>query len=103
MKKPKFRAYISFEDGSTEDVYNGPSYTEATRIAKEKYEEFLANAKEIDDPEELENLPENHEARKNPNILITRSSIEVIKMPIFTKVINRTDVIFNNADPIVEE
>lgn len=50
--------------------------------------------------EEIENLPENHEARKNPDLMITRSSIETIEMPVFSKVINRTEVIFDGAEPI---
>ncbi len=53
--------------------------------------------------EELDKLPEHHEARKNPDLLITRSTIETIDMPILTKVINRVEVIFDGADPIVAE
>lgn len=53
--------------------------------------------------EELNELPEHHEARNNPDLLITRSSIEVIDMPIFTKVMNRNEVVFDGAVPIVAE
>lgn len=53
--------------------------------------------------EELNELPEHHEARNNPDLLITRSSIEVIDMPIFTKVMNRNEVVFDGAMPIVAE
>lgn len=53
--------------------------------------------------EELRELPEHHEARNNPDLLITRSSIEVIDMPIFTKVMNRNEVVFDGAMPIVAE
>lgn len=53
--------------------------------------------------EELDKLPEHHEARKNPDLLITRSTIETIDMPVFTKVINRVEVIFDGADPIIAE
>lgn len=53
--------------------------------------------------EELSELPEHHEARNNPDLLITRSSIEVIDMPIFTKVMNRNEVVFDGAVPIVAE
>lgn len=52
--------------------------------------------------EELELLPQNHEARKNPDLVITRSSIELIDMPILTTVTNKVEVIFDGADPIVE-
>lgn len=53
--------------------------------------------------EELNELPEHHEARNNPDLLITRSSIEVIDMPIFTKVMNRNEVVFDGTVPIVAE
>lgn len=53
--------------------------------------------------EELNNLPEHHEARTNPDLLITRSNIQEIDMPILTKVINKVEVIFDGADPIVAE
>lgn len=53
--------------------------------------------------EELNELPEHHEARNNPDLLITRSSIEVIDMPIFTKVMNRNEVVFDGAMPMVAE
>lgn len=53
--------------------------------------------------EELSELPEHHEARNNPDLLITRSSIEVIDMPIFTKVMNRNEVVFDGAMPMVAE
>lgn len=54
-------------------------------------------------PEELENLPAMHEARKNPDMEFTRNSIEIIDMPIFSKVVNREDVIFEGAEPLVKE
>lgn len=53
--------------------------------------------------EELENLPAMHEARKNPDMEFMRNSVEIIDMPIFSKVVNREDVIFENAVPRVEE
>ena len=53
--------------------------------------------------DELNSLPEHHEARRNPDLLITRSSIETFDMPIFTKVLNKTEVVFEGADPVVAE
>jgi tRNA(His) guanylyltransferase len=50
--------------------------------------------------DELERLPEKHEARQNPNLEIERWSMEEIKMPPFNKVLNRVGVIFNGEDPI---
>lgn len=52
-------------------------------------------------PEELAELPEKHAARLNPDLVVTREKIVIYDMPIFTKVTNREDVIFRNADPIV--
>lgn len=53
--------------------------------------------------EELEQLPEHHNARKNPELVVTRSEIKEILMPVFSKVTNREDVIFEDAKPIIEE
>lgn len=54
-------------------------------------------------PEEFDNLPEKHEARKNPDMEFMRSCIETLDMPIFSKVVNREDVIFENAAPLVND
>lgn len=53
--------------------------------------------------EELKKLPLNHAAHKNPDLKIERKVLTNLKMPIFTKVINRADVIYNGADPCTEE
>jgi tRNA(His) 5'-end guanylyltransferase len=49
--------------------------------------------------EELASLPERHHARSNPDLTVTRSRIIELDMPVFDKVTNRVDVIFNGADP----
>lgn len=49
--------------------------------------------------EELERLPEKHEARKNPDLLVERSTYETIDMPPFASVTNREAVIFAGATP----
>ena len=54
-------------------------------------------------PEELKDLPEHHEARKNPDMIVTRTEIRAISMPIFSKVTNREGVIFENEEPIIGE
>jgi tRNA(His) 5'-end guanylyltransferase len=51
--------------------------------------------------EEIESLPPKHKARSNPNLLVARSYIRQISMPSFKTVINREDVIFNGASPVV--
>jgi tRNA(His) guanylyltransferase len=49
--------------------------------------------------EELANIPEKH--RPAPGTLVTRSSVVELEMPIFTKVLNREEVIFEEAEPII--
>lgn len=53
--------------------------------------------------EELESLPEKHEARLDPTKKRIRSSVEEITMPEFSKVKNRADVIFEGAVPVTEQ
>lgn len=52
--------------------------------------------------DELSKLPEKHAAKLNPGLLITRSEVREIDMPIFSKVINRNGVIFFGESPTVE-
>lgn len=42
-----------------------------------------------------------HHARKNPDLVIERSEIRVVEMPILTKVVNRVEVVFDGAEPKV--
>jgi tRNA(His) 5'-end guanylyltransferase len=53
-------------------------------------------------PDEMKDLPEHHEARKNPDMVFTRSEIKEIEMPIFSTVENREAVIFEGAEPKVK-
>jgi len=49
--------------------------------------------------DEIENLPEMHEARRNPDLKIERTEIRMVDMPPFGRVLNRVGVIFDGADP----
>lgn len=51
--------------------------------------------------EEIEKLPKQHQARKNPELVIERNIIEPIDMPIFNKITNKVDVVFNDIEPII--
>lgn len=51
--------------------------------------------------EELESLPEKHNARKDPNLVMVRSKILKIEYPIFNKIVNKVDVIFYDKTPIL--
>jgi tRNA(His) 5'-end guanylyltransferase len=50
---------------------------------------------------ELCRLPSNHDARKNPDLIIERSEVKALEVPPFGKVTNRSEVIFDGADPIL--
>jgi tRNA(His) 5'-end guanylyltransferase len=51
--------------------------------------------------EELKDLPSKHQAHKNPDLIIERSIVKQIEYPIFNKIINKEDVIFRDAEPIL--
>lgn len=51
--------------------------------------------------EELESLPPKHQARIDPTLTVSRSRILQLDMPPFDKVINRGDVIFKGAVPLL--
>lgn len=53
--------------------------------------------------EELDSLPEKHQARLNPDLIIQRSFIKEVEYPIFSKITNRVDVIFNSVEPTTNE
>ena len=52
--------------------------------------------------EEWEKIPEEFKQKVERDTLVKRSEIQVIDMPIFSKVLNRVDVIFNGEKPVVE-
>ena len=52
--------------------------------------------------EELEKLPEKHEAHSNPFLEVERTEVRVLDMPPFAKVVNREDVVFEGETPVQE-
>lgn len=52
--------------------------------------------------EEIESLPPKHQARLNPDLVIDRSIVKAIEYPIFTKIENKVEVIFEDAEPILK-
>ena len=52
--------------------------------------------------EEWEKIPEKFKQKVERDTLVKRSEIQVIDMPIFSKVVNRVDVVFNGEKPVVE-
>lgn len=53
--------------------------------------------------EELEALPPKHAARVNPNLEIERHVVAQINMPPLARVVNRVEVFFDGAEPIVAD
>jgi len=53
--------------------------------------------------DEIEILPLKHEARSNPSLLVERTEVKLLDMPILSKVINRVDVFFKGVEPVVEQ
>lgn len=51
-------------------------------------------------PDELESLPEKHQARKNPDMEFTRHVISRLDMARITQVDNIEDVVFKGAEPL---
>jgi tRNA(His) guanylyltransferase len=51
--------------------------------------------------EEIELLPPKHDARRNPDMVVTRSGVLDLNLPPLGKVTNRVDVLFRGADPIL--
>ena len=51
-------------------------------------------------PEEIESLPPKHNAKTNPDMLVTRNVIKILDIKKFNDVENREAVIFENAKPI---
>jgi tRNA(His) guanylyltransferase len=53
--------------------------------------------------DELENLPLQHDARKNPDLTIKRHVIQQMNLPPLLRVSNRVEAIFGGAEPIAME
>jgi tRNA(His) 5'-end guanylyltransferase len=52
---------------------------------------------------ELDKLPIKHTARENPDMEFTRSEIRELDMPIFRTIINKVEVVFDGATPIMKD
>lgn len=52
--------------------------------------------------EELATLHPMHNAHKNPNLVIERNIVQEIEYPIFNKITNKAEVIFEDAEPILK-
>lgn len=74
---------------------NYPSFfRRGTFIQRKKIQQPFSKA-------DLEALPEKHHARQNPQLMVETVIYQELDMPPFSKVLNRPDVIFNGADPVV--
>lgn len=52
--------------------------------------------------EELDSLPENHNARKNPNLIIERNVVSKVDVPPFKNVVNKVDFVFYGENPLTK-
>jgi tRNA(His) guanylyltransferase len=52
--------------------------------------------------EEIDNLPEQHDARKNPDLEIERTEVKILNMPPIRKIDNRKEVIFEGQEAILK-
>lgn len=71
-----------------------------TRFKRGTYVKRIKTSKPFT-TEELKSLPPMHQAHKNPDLLTERSIIKEIEYPIFSKISNKEDVIFCDAEPIL--
>lgn len=53
--------------------------------------------------DEIEKLPAKHAARTDPMLLIERKTVMILPMPIIWRVMNRAEVLYDGADPVVSE
>lgn len=51
--------------------------------------------------DELAKLPKKHKAQSDPNLMVERTSVSVLELPILSTIENREEVIFNGAEWIV--
>lgn len=72
-----------------------PAFFKRGTFVRKEIVEMAFSDKEID------KLPKNHEARKNPDLKVIRSEIKVLSMPAFGKVTNRVGVIFHVESPVL--
>lgn len=50
---------------------------------------------------ELDKLPPKHEAHRNPKLVVERTQVTSLQMPVLSRVINRVDVIYHGAEPML--
>jgi tRNA(His) 5'-end guanylyltransferase len=50
--------------------------------------------------EEIAALPPNHEARRNPDLIIERSVIEAVDLPPFSRIANKVGVLFKGENVV---
>lgn len=72
-----------------------PTFFKRGTFIQKKFTKFKFTA------EELSQLPEAHHARKNPDLEYERGEYKRLDMPPFTKVLNRAEVIYFGAEPIL--
>lgn len=67
-------------------------FKRGTYVQKRKFFRKFTN-------DEINKLPEKHEAIKNPDLVMERTEVRILDMPPLTKVTNRINVVFCGEDP----
>lgn len=88
--KTKLREEKNIEWDNLESKYKKGTYVQRVRTSRPFTQE------------ELDSLPPNHNARKDPDMTIERNVISVIELPPLTDIDNKVDVIFHNQTPITK-
>ena len=71
-----------------------------TKLKRGTYVKRIKTSKPFS-AEELQSLPPMHQAHRNPDLIIERSVVKEIEYPIFSKIGNQEEVIFFDAEPIL--
>ncbi|KIG15832.1 tRNAHis-5'-guanylyltransferase [Enhygromyxa salina] len=50
---------------------------------------------------DIEQLPPQHAARRDPSLVVSRTHVQRVEMPPFDQVTNRVEVVFEGAEPVV--
>jgi len=85
MQEMLFQKGINWKDYP--DFFKRGRYFQKRKVLKE----FNA--------EEIARLPEQHEAKRNPQLMVERSEVRCLAIPPISKVNNIVEVVFNGADP----
>lgn len=89
MQEMLFQKGVNWNDYPTRSK-RGAYFRRATVMSKFNAEEMAA-------------LPLQHEARRNPDLMIERKVLQRLEMPPLQKIVNRVEMVFRGAEPVVNK